>query len=137
MFREARPVARGVWFGLETVGVLLVLLCRNAFVFHHPLVTSERAVQTPVNEHAELRFAPPLHAARAIFDGGGRGRSRVGRADVLRLNCKSACGCTHQGQVVSPVHHVVSIKILSASSAAKDTFPNWRVLFSIHSLLRR
>src|SRR5262249_19221180 len=65
---ELRPRARGIRDWFEVWGELLVLTDRDAFVLHHPLVATERAVKSPVNEHAELRFMPPLHAPLAIFE---------------------------------------------------------------------
>ena len=64
-------------FGLKFLGELLVFGHRNAFVFHGPFVAPERAVQAPVDEHAEARFVPPLHAAFAI--GVARGWGSAGR----------------------------------------------------------
>jgi hypothetical protein len=63
-FGEPRPLARGVGFGFELFGKRFVFADRNAF--HHPFVAGERAVKTPVNEHAEPGFVPPSHAARAV-----------------------------------------------------------------------
>src|SRR6267154_5613347 len=66
LFGKLGPGASGIWFGLESLGELLVIGDGNAFVLHDPFVTAEHAVQAPMNEHAEARFVPPLHAASAV-----------------------------------------------------------------------
>ena len=109
------PRARGIWNWFELRRQLFILGHGNAFVLHHPLVTAKRAVESPVNEHAELRFVPPLHPSLAIFDGGGRGRPGIGRFGLLAkhqisLTCsrQRAGRSTHQRQVVSSVHFISS-----------------------------
>jgi hypothetical protein len=74
-FGQLGPIARGVGFGLEELGLLFVFRHRNAFLFHRPFVAAEGAVQAPVDEHAEAGFMPPLHAglASGIARGGRRG----------------------------------------------------------------
>ena len=89
-FGQLRPRARGVWDGLEIRRQLLVFTDRDAFVFHHPFVTAERAVEAPVNKHAKLRFVPPLHAARAIFD-----RRSCRRAVIHRTRLLAQCNICH------------------------------------------
>ena len=66
---QLRPGASGIRNRLKFWRQPLVFADRNAFVLHYPLVTTERAVKAPVNEHSELRFVPPFHAALAVFDG--------------------------------------------------------------------
>ena len=84
---EFRPGPRGVRLRLESFGQLLVFGDRNRFVLHGPFVTPQSAVKAPVNEHAEARLVPPLHAALAI----GVARRRVGnlnRAGQSRSRAK-------------------------------------------------
>ena len=71
-FCQARPIARGVRFGIEALRQFLIFGGWNPFHLHHPFVTAQNAVQAPVNEHTELRFVPPLHAALAVGDDGWR-----------------------------------------------------------------
>src|SRR2546425_9343529 len=96
---------------MEVRRQLFVFAYRNAFVLHHPFVTAERAVQAPVDEHAKLRFVPPLHAPLAIFDRGSCRRTVVcrpllpqGKISFGRRSRECACGSTHQSQIVSSVH---------------------------------
>src|SRR2546428_1128392 len=105
------PRARSIRYRLELRRQLFIFGDGNAFILHHPLVTPERAVEAPVNEHAELRFVPPFHAPLAIFDRRGRRRARVGRSGLLtkhqitlRGSGQSTGRGTHQRQVVSSVH---------------------------------
>src|SRR6266478_1160997 len=81
LFGEPGPSTRGIWFRLEALGELLVFGYGNAFVFHHPFVAAEHAVQAPMDEHAKSRFVPPLHAASAVgvFRGGAFRRLRLRR----------------------------------------------------------
>src|SRR5713101_6413235 len=84
LFGELGPGPRGIWFGLEALGELLIVGYGNAFVLHHPLVATEHAVQTPMDEHAEARFVPPLHAAGAV--------GILRRGILLGLRLRGNCG---------------------------------------------
>src|SRR6267142_4079908 len=66
LFGELGPRAGGIRLWLEAFGELLIVGYGDGFVFHDPFVTAEHAVQTPMDEHAEARFVPPLHAASAV-----------------------------------------------------------------------
>src|SRR5258708_33306425 len=83
LFGELGPGARGIGLRLETFGEWLVIAYGNALVFHHPFVAAEHAVQAPVDEHAESRLVPPLHAARAV--------SAFPRAAFLCLLLRGSC----------------------------------------------
>ncbi len=85
LFGEPGPSTRGIWFRLEALGELLVFGYGNAFVFHHPFVAAEHAVQAPMDEHAKSRFVPPLHAASPV------GVFRGGAFLCLRLHRSCAC----------------------------------------------
>src|SRR5260370_40386825 len=82
--REFGPGAGGVRLRPETFCELFVIRYRNGLIFHHPFVTADDAVESPVDEHPETRFVPPFHAALAILIG-GRMRSR------LCSSCRRAC----------------------------------------------
>src|SRR5678815_549080 len=120
--RELCPRSRCVWLGLELVSVWLVFLRRDSFVFHHPLVTTKRAVEAPVNEHAKLRFMPPLHPAGAIRNSRGGRRTgingpRLLRRDKLELRSSgnTASRSAHNGKVVSSIHLHVSLVELDSN----------------------
>src|SRR5262249_49534502 len=64
--RQSCPVAGCVRFGCEMLCENFILSNRNAFVLHCPFVLADHTVESPVDEHAEARLMPPLHAARAV-----------------------------------------------------------------------
>ena len=67
-FGEAGPLAGGVGFRREVLGEDFILRNGNALGFHDPLLVADDAVEAPVDEHAELGFAPPGEAAGAGGD---------------------------------------------------------------------
>src|ERR1700719_3167431 len=71
------PSACSVWLRIEDLCELLIFRNRNSFLLHRPFMTTQNAVQSKMDEHAEAGFVPPLHAAIAIRD--------CGRARTLLL----------------------------------------------------
>ncbi len=65
---EASPLARGAGFRREVLRQNFILRNGNALGFHHPLLVANHAVEAPVDEHAELSFAPPREPPCAVGD---------------------------------------------------------------------
>src|SRR5438270_6752385 len=51
---QSRPVAGGVRLGIEVLREYFVLRDGYAFYFHRPLMATNNAVQSPVDEHTEF-----------------------------------------------------------------------------------
>src|SRR5690242_13500224 len=103
-FGETRKGTRRIRLWLEQLGKLHVLLDWDCLVFHGPLMPAMHAVQTPMDEHAELSCVPPLHTLLAI--GGDRCRLAdrrlllVFRGGGLSRRCSLCSGCSlaaHRG----------------------------------------
>src|SRR5437870_3930375 len=96
-FSQPRPGPRGIRNGTELGRQTLVFADWNTFIFHHPLVPLQRAVETPVNEHSEPGRMPPLHSPLAICDGRSCRRTVVNRPWLLSqssvfLSCSNRQG---------------------------------------------
>src|SRR5580704_6281571 len=62
--RQFGPLASGVGAGLKMFCQQLVLRKRNTFHFEGPFMLAHYAVQSPMDENAELGFRPPCHSLR-------------------------------------------------------------------------
>src|ERR1700675_2772155 len=65
-FGQLGPCTSSVRLRLKALRQQLVFAHRDAFFLHDPFMAAQYAIQSPVNEHAEARFMPPLHATNAI-----------------------------------------------------------------------
>jgi hypothetical protein len=63
----------------------------NTFAFYYPLVSANDGVNTEVNEHAEVRSLPPLHACRTVRISQQRSRTFLTGLRVLQSGAFRAC----------------------------------------------
>src|SRR5689334_3306234 len=101
-FRELGPRPCCVRLRIEALRKLLVFGDRNALFFHRPFVPSEDAVEPKVDEHTETGFVPPLHAAIAVFHGGGCGSSSSRCGLCAKAHSKRCRGHTRRLQYTAP-----------------------------------
>src|SRR5437879_8839219 len=102
---QSRPVAGGVRLWIEVLRQDFVLRDGYAFHFHRPFVTAYQAIESPVDEHAEFCFLPPLNSTLMP-----RRRLRLLRGFLCRILlreskrrcCRQSCGCRHHLQIISP-----------------------------------
>src|ERR1700674_323068 len=100
---QSCPVARGVRLRIEMLRQHFVLRDGYALHFHRPLMTAYQAIESPVNEHAEFCFLPPLNSTLMP-----RRRSRLLRGLFCRIllreskrRCRrQSCGCRHHLQTI-------------------------------------
>src|SRR5437762_20603 len=90
LLRQSGPVTRGVWLGIEMLRKQFVLRYGYALHFHRPLMSPDYAVESPMDEHAELGFMPPLHPALVLRRWSGL-HLRFARVSLLRTCERRSC----------------------------------------------
>ena len=89
--RQLGPLPCRVRLGIEVLGQQLILRNGNTFHLHAPLMLTDHAVQSPVDEHPEPGRMPPCHSLLAggrLFAFGLRGRGASLGGGHLRRHCR-------------------------------------------------
>src|SRR5579864_2688523 len=100
---QSRPVACGVRRWIEVLRQYFILRDGYAFHFHRPFMPADHAIESPVDEHAEFCFLPPLNSTLMT-----RRRSRplrrllcrILRHESKRRYRRQSCGCRHHLQII-------------------------------------